>query len=320
MHAWEAIQQSVDYIEEHLKEEIQTEMLAKQVSLSTFYFQRLFKRLVNKPVQEYIKLRRLARVIEEFKHKNQKILDVALDYGFSSHAHFTRTFKDTYGITPEEYKYTKPLLNTFVKPEIYIKYITIDEGVPLIVNNIVLEIQRKKLLQAENYLGLAAEVNISTQIPAGESTGIDVPGQLWNKFHKEKEVLSEYIDPSIELGMSYMADMEKGVFTYFAGGLSKNLWENISNHKGIEIKASSGEYFVSQELLKGDYIVCRIEAENFEKLVTEALYKANKYLFETWLPNHQITTKPFSAEKYFIDSDCGNYMEIWVAPIDSSTQ
>jgi AraC family transcriptional regulator len=48
MHAWETIEQSLNYIEEHLTEE-----LANIAGLSPFYFQRLFKRLVNKPVQEY---------------------------------------------------------------------------------------------------------------------------------------------------------------------------------------------------------------------------------------------------------------------------
>ena len=79
MHAWEAIEQSLTYIEEHLAEEISTEELANSVGLSPFYFQRLFKRLVNKPVQEYVKLRRLAKVIENLESTNQRILDIALD-------------------------------------------------------------------------------------------------------------------------------------------------------------------------------------------------------------------------------------------------
>lgn len=60
MHAWEAIQKTLDHIEEHVHEEIQIEALAEIASLSLFYYQRLFARLVKKPVREYIKLRRLA--------------------------------------------------------------------------------------------------------------------------------------------------------------------------------------------------------------------------------------------------------------------
>ena len=101
MYAWEAIEQSLTFIEEHLTEEIYTEELANIVGLSPFYFQRLFKRLVNKPVQEYVKLRRLAKVIENLGNTEQRILDVALDYDITSHANFTRAFKETYGIHPK---------------------------------------------------------------------------------------------------------------------------------------------------------------------------------------------------------------------------
>lgn len=83
-------------------------------------------------------------MIERLGNTEQRILDIALDYGFSSHANFTRAFKEVYGITPENYRKNQPMLNTFEKPEISIKYVLVDEKVPLIVGNIVLEIQRKK--------------------------------------------------------------------------------------------------------------------------------------------------------------------------------
>lgn len=79
MHAWEQIQLTVDYIEKHLAEEIKIENLAKLASLSQFYYQRLFSRLVKRPVNEYIKLRRLAKASEVLIDKNKRILDAALD-------------------------------------------------------------------------------------------------------------------------------------------------------------------------------------------------------------------------------------------------
>ncbi len=186
MYAWKTIEQSLTYIEKHLTEEIRTEELANTIGLSPFYFQRLFKRLVKKPVQEYIKLRRLAKVIENLKDTDRRILDIALDYGFSSHANFTRVFKETYGMTPDEYRKDLPTLNTFNRPQISMNYVLVDEGVPLVVGDIVLEVERRTLKQTERYVGLEIEVNISEQMPVGESTGVDVPGQLWKRYHREK--------------------------------------------------------------------------------------------------------------------------------------
>ena len=48
-----------------------------------------------------MKLRRLAKVIENLGNTEQRILDVALDYDITSHANFTRAFKETYGIHPK---------------------------------------------------------------------------------------------------------------------------------------------------------------------------------------------------------------------------
>ena len=303
MHAWETIDQSLNYIEEHLSGEISTEELADMVGLSQFYYQRLFKRLVRKPVQEYAKLRRLAKVVEGLKDTDRRILDIALDYGFSSHANFTRAFKETYGITPEEYRKTLPMLNTFEKPEISMNYVLVDEGVPLVVGGIVLEIQRKTLEKPEIYLGFEAEVEISRQIPVGESTGIDVPGQLWKQYHAKKELLAANLNGRVEIGMSHMGNFAQGVFNYFAGGMIQKMPEQLP------------EGFVKQELLPGKYIVSRIEAENFEDLVTVKLDQANKYLFSTWLPRHNLTTEPFSVEKYFRHAVDMAYMEIWVKPL-----
>ncbi len=303
MHSWEAIEQSLTYIEEHLTEEISTEALASAVGLSTFYFQRLFKRLVNKPVQEYVKLRRLAKVIESLGESNQRILDVALDYGFSSHANFTRAFKEIYGITPEDYRKDLPMLNTFDKPEVSMNYALVDEGVPLVVGDIVLEIQRQILEKSEIYLGLETAVHISEQIPVGESAGVDATGQLWKRYRAEKVSIETNLEASVEMGMSHTESSAQSHFTYFAGGLVKNVPDQLQDG------------FMQKELLAGEYIVCKIEAEKFEDLVTVALNQAIKYLFSTWLPHHSLITEPFSAEKYYRNAEDMAYMEIWVKPL-----
>ena len=53
------------------------------------------------------------------------------------------------------------MLNTFARPEVSMNYVLVDEGVPLVAGNIVLEIQRRTLEKPEIYLGLETEVRIS---------------------------------------------------------------------------------------------------------------------------------------------------------------
>ena len=195
------------------------------------------------------------------------------------------------------------MLNTFDKPEVSMNYVLVDEGVPLVVGNIVLEIQRKTLAEPEIYLGLETEVRISEQIPVGESTGVDVPGQLWKRYHMEKASIAANFNTNVEMGMSHTEDSAQGLFNYFAGGLVQNVPSQLQGG------------FVKKELPAGEYIVCKIEAEKFEDLVTVALDQASKYLFGTWLPHHNSATEPFSAEKYYRDVKDMAYMEIWVKPL-----
>lgn len=195
------------------------------------------------------------------------------------------------------------MLNTFDKPEVSMNYVLVDEGVPLVVGNIVLEIQRKTLEKPEIYFGLETEVRISEQIPIGESTGVDVPGQLWKRYHMEKASIEANLNTTVEMGMSHTEGTAQNLFTYFAGGLVQNIPDRLQDG------------FVKRELSAGEYIVCRVEAENFEDLVTVALDQASKYLFGIWLPHHNLTTEPFSAEKYYRDLEGMACMEIWVKPL-----
>lgn len=299
MHAWEQIQITVDYIEEHISEEIKIEDLAKLASLSQFYYQRLFSRLVKKPVNEYLKLRRLAKASVALRDKSKRILDIALDLGFSSHETLTRTFKDAFGMTPEEYRANPVRLNNFVRPQLLLNYTLIDENVPLVADGIILEITRRNILSPQYFIGLTAEEPIH-QIPGGGETGVDALGKLWDTFHENKPVIRGLKEDGDELGVAHPGKKE-GHYRYFAGAEAASV--------------ESAEGYTLWELSKGEYIVCSFEAEDFEHLVMDAVYKAHRYLFETWIPNHKLHVKPFAAERYASHSKETTSMEIWVMPV-----
>lgn len=301
MLAWESIQKVLDYIEDNLTQSYSPEELSKIATLSPFYFQRLFTRLVKRPITEYTKMRRLAKACETLEDKSKRILDIALNYGFNSHEHFTKTFKSAFGITPEEYRDNPVPLNQVMKPELLLNYTIIDENVPLITDDIVIEIIRKKLDTSENYIGISNKISVD-QASFGETTGISGPGQIWGNFHKQKSGLSCLLPSGIELGASMMSEENDGTFIYFAGAFA---YDNVPVPSG----------FTVWQLPAGEYIVCKFEAENFATLRTSAIDKALKYLFETWLPEHKLQTQPFSAEKYTDITDEHATMEIWVLPM-----
>lgn len=298
MHAWEQIQITLDYIEDHFSEEIKIEELANLASLSLFYYQRLFSRLVKKPVNEYIKLRRLAKVSDALLDTNKRILDIALDYGFSSHEVLTRTFKDAFGMTPKEFRANPVRLNNFVKPQLLLNYTLIDENVPLIADDMVLEISRQQVPSPQFFIGLTVEEPIN-QMPGCGETGIDTLGKVWDSFHKRKSSIPELKADGDELGVTHSGTKE-GYYRYFAGAEAE-----------ADRQADGYTYW---KLSAGEYIVCSFEAENFEHLVVDAIYKAHRYLFETWIPTHKLNVRPFAAERYAHHSPDTTKMEIWVLP------
>jgi len=272
--------------------------LAKLASLSQFYYQRLFSRLVKKPANEYIKLRRLARAAEALSGKNKRILDIALECGFSSHETLTRAFKGAFGMTPEEYRTNPVRLNNFVKPQLLLNYTLIDENVPLLADGIVIEITRRKISSPQHFIGLTHEEPIN-QLPGGRGTGVDSLAKLWDDFHEKKNNIIELIPEGIELGAAFFG-LKEGYYCYFAGAEA--------------ISGSPVDGFFSWELPAGEYVVCSFEAEDFEHLIMDAVYKAHNYIFETWLPNHKITAQPFAVERYKSHSPETTCMEVWVMP------
>lgn len=302
MHAWEQIQLTVDYIEEHLSEEIKIESLAQLASLSPFYYQRLFSRLVKKPVMEYIKLRRLARASEALLDKSRRILDIALDLGFSTHELLTRSFKSVYSMTPEEYRTNPVRLNHFCIPQLLLNYTLVDENVPLIADGIIIEISRRTLSSSQYFIGLTVEEPID-KLPGGGEPGVDGLSVLWDNFHEAKHSIQGLKEMGDELGVAY-GGTKPGYYRYFGGAEA--------------ITENAAEGYSTWELAEGEYIVCSFEAEDFEHLVTDALYKAQRYVFEMWLPNHKLVSMPFAIERYANHSPDTTSMEVWVRPLPLS--
>lgn len=97
----------IEYIEEHLTENIDYKNLAKIVGVSEYSLQRIFIFLTNISLSEYIRKRRLSKAFEELKTTNIKIIDLAIKYQYDSAISFARAFKNMFKITPSECKNNK---------------------------------------------------------------------------------------------------------------------------------------------------------------------------------------------------------------------
>jgi len=96
----ERMNAAIDYIEDHLTDNIDLNEAAGRAYCSVFHFQRIFSVVIGVPLGEYIRRRRLSLAAAELSSSNVKVIDVAMKYGYESPDAFTRAFRNVYEITP----------------------------------------------------------------------------------------------------------------------------------------------------------------------------------------------------------------------------
>lgn len=99
---------SLEYMEEHLRDDIKTEDVAAACYCSKSSLEKLFRCVTKMSVHHYIIRRRMtcaAKYLTE--HPEKAILDVALEFGYGTHESFTRAFKQEWNCKPSEFRDAK---------------------------------------------------------------------------------------------------------------------------------------------------------------------------------------------------------------------
>ena len=91
---------AIDYIEENLDKEISYDEAARIACCSTYYFQRIFSYVSGVSLSEYIRRRKMTQAAFELQRTDNKVIDVANKYGYSSPTSFNRAFQSVHGIAP----------------------------------------------------------------------------------------------------------------------------------------------------------------------------------------------------------------------------
>lgn len=100
----ERLNQAIDYIEEHLTEEIDMAKLGEIACCSSYHFQRMFSYMAGVPLSEYIRRRKMSLAAVDLQGEGRKIVDVAGKYGYQSPTAFNRAFQSVHGIAPSAVK------------------------------------------------------------------------------------------------------------------------------------------------------------------------------------------------------------------------
>ena len=98
------LNQSMNYIEEHLTDEIDYEQLGRIACCSAYHYQRMFTYMAGITLAEYIRRRKMSLAAADLQGGNERIIDIAEKYGYRSPTAFNRAFQSFHGIAPSSVK------------------------------------------------------------------------------------------------------------------------------------------------------------------------------------------------------------------------
>ena len=99
----EIIRQAQQYISTHIRQKLSVPLVAKQVDVSPSYLTALFHKNLQISPGEYIRRTKLQESKQMIRENNLNFTEIAAELQYSTVHHFSRQFKEKFGITPTEY-------------------------------------------------------------------------------------------------------------------------------------------------------------------------------------------------------------------------
>ena len=96
------IRTAIEYMEEHLEDSISAQDVADRVNISPFFLQRGFSVMTGYGIGEYLRNRRLYQAALDLRDTDDRVIDIAVRYGYESQESFTKAFSRFHGATPSQ--------------------------------------------------------------------------------------------------------------------------------------------------------------------------------------------------------------------------
>ena len=272
------IQRCIDYIESHLTKRITVETLAAREGFSACHFYRVFDAYTGMPVMAFVRRRRLEHAASRLAG-GARVLDVALEYGFDSHAGFTHAFQKAYGAPPERYRlHASPRPPRPVSLQLHHTY--------NLTGGIVME-PRIIVRPAFTVAGYALR---TTSVDGENHRAIPVFWQAYMKNHSES--LHKALNPvtHAEYGLCTEMDMETGEFDYVIG---LEVPEGAPIPDGLHVTrvpASTYAIFTTPPAEEKDFV--------------NTIQNTWSYIYHEWFPSSGYEYAPGGADYELYDERC----------------
>jgi AraC family transcriptional regulator len=290
----ERLNAAVEYIENHLEDEIDFNAAANIACFSLFHFQRIFQVVNGLTLADYVRRRRLTLAARELSSGKAKIIDIALKYGYDSPDAFTRAFRKLNGVTPQAAR--EPGVTLVACPRISFQ-IVLKGG-----DNMDYRIIERPAFEVVGKSRRFTTVN-------GENF-IKVP-RFWDEFCQDKkgnEALMAYsgcqagpVTGGVELGICWIAEdaVTKEEFIYGIGA-EKGKGQIPAGFETRQIPAATWAVF---------------EARGALRPVPAAIQDVTKRIFSEWFPSTGYEHAPQPELEVYPQGDTndpGYVCQIWI--------
>jgi len=274
----------IDYIEEHLTDDLSLEMISQYAGVSDYHFRKIFYYLSGMTLSEYIKNRKLSEANKDLLN-GEKVTEVAFKYGYQSVDGFTRAFKKWSGFLPSDVS-KNGISKTFPKLSFII---TVKGGTAM-----EFRIEEKP---AFNFVGVSKRVPM--QFAGINQEIVKLAESITEEQRKEMRALQN-IEPYEIVNISYDADekflKEEGELTHMIGVLTTS--EKISDQLDkISVPACTWAVFPNEG--------------PFPQTLQETMART----YAEWLPSsgYELIEAPsFSFTKMNKHQEGYAYSEIWI--------
>lgn len=98
------IKEALAFMEQNFQNDISVEDIAATCGLNRSYFGKIFKEALGKTPQEFLLSYRMIKAAELLKLTSLSIGDISNAVGYANQLHFSRAFKNLYGLPPREWR------------------------------------------------------------------------------------------------------------------------------------------------------------------------------------------------------------------------
>ena len=274
----------IDYIEDHLTDDISPEIISEYAGVSDYHFRKIFFYISGLTLNEYIKNRKLSEANKDLLN-GERVTDVAFKYGYQSMDGFTRAFRKWSGLLPSE-AVKKGIIKSFPKLSFII---TVKGGI-----NMEFRIVDKP---AFNLVGVSKRVPMQFE---GINQEIVKLAERITVEQKEEMHSLQNMEPYEIVNASYDADAdflrEEGELTHLIGILTTE--NNVSNLlEKVHVEACTWAVFPNE----GSF--------------PSTLQNTMARIYSEWLPssNYEVINAPsFSFTKMDKNKKDYAYNEVWI--------